>query len=124
MQGADAVPDGYEPGQLPSRNQEWDSPFESSPRDVNAERDAARMVVTYSVVRRRVAIGVTVLLVAWLTANVVDLVLYARAHPGEDELRVFGVIPFAALLFQLAFAAIVGFAVWRWANRPVTEGPR
>ena len=87
---------------IPSRNAEWETPF-SPVADVNADADATREARTFSATRRRVAILVTVLLGAWVVAEIVHVIQFTEEQ-GTSPGRALGVVGAFVVLFRLAVA--------------------
>lgn len=102
---------------IPPRNVEWETPF-SPVAPFNADADATREVPTYSAGRRRVALLVTVLLGAWVIAEVAHVIEFT-IEQGTGPLRALGVMGALVVLFRLVVAAGITWGVWKWANRPV-----
>jgi hypothetical protein len=102
---------------IPSRNTDWETPF-SPVAPVNADADATREVQVFSPVRRAVALAVTVILGAWVVAEIVHVVQFTLEQ-GTSPGRALGVLGAFVVIFRLAAAAGITWGVWRWASRPV-----
>ncbi len=126
-QPADAAAQGeasqdWEPGVIPSRTTEWETPF--SPVAPATERlDEVRFVATYSPRRRLVAIVATALacgLVALLTFRLFATMPSLNDENGEPSTARMGyILLWRDLFFWIFVLGGVLFMTWRWANSPV-----
>lgn len=103
--------------EIPPRSAEWETPF-SPVAPVNADADATRLVGHFSGKRRAVAIVVTILLAAWVIAEVVHVIQFLGVNAGTENLAL-GAFNYLAIFFRLGVSALIGWVVWRWAQKPV-----
>ena len=112
-----AVPGDAADARIPSRSTQWETPF-SDTREANADQDATREVLTFSSRRRKIAIGVTVVLALWVIAEIVHVADLATPS-AEEQINPFGFLNYGTIFFRLAVGGLITWQVWKWANRPV-----
>lgn len=118
------VTQDWEPGEIPSRNTSWETPF--SPVAPATERlDEVRLVPTYSSRRRMVAVvatGIVVGFIALLTFRLFTTMPSLNHENGEPSTERMGYILLWRDLFFWVFVLGGGlFMTWRWANTPLVR---
>lgn len=110
---------------IPSRNQEWQTPF-SPVAPVNSEADDVRFVPTYSAGRRLLAIIVTIAAGMLVVSMIIGLIIATPEAGGLDSpeggRRAAFILYYRDVLIWVGICSAVVWAAWKWANKPVRIG--